>query len=980
MMTRKPAPQIRRESGSQTAPNSITPVSPTQKRAEEETSTKYIPAEPSHVEAPRKDTTFESISSSNPWESEQPSRHEHNAERAREEELPCSLKAGGGGRHENTIIIQELPPAPQAGSTEATPRSSWESQRSAELTIKDPVPEIQPPTRAAPVSSAVPQSTNPYHRKHSSSGNEALGGTPGELSSADIWGNHPSSVPLQHKAPFPPDPFSEPWMNFEAPPAEPIAVELGTSSNSQDIPGPLTEHNYNASDFPAEKAPLSYPRSMPSQDVQPLAFQSTEFPPTFSQGPVGHGVPIARTSAHESTLDGSADDGNRIPMPPPQIEDFGPQLPPRTTQESERYPAPSPPPSQLPKSDDQNFPPPKPPRPQQEQELPPPQPPRPPITQETGVVEVADGQKQREETAKTKRARETYQIRHVNWYDASSPTNPRRSPIMVQNANGPCPLLALVNALVLSTPVDYATALVETLRVREQVSLGLLLDAVIDELIGRNGDLPDVSDMYAFLVTLHTGMNVNPRFVPRETAVNLMDAPIDGDLVGNLNESRKPGGFEDTREMKLYSTFTIPLIHGWIPPKSHPATAALKRSATTYEDAQNLMFREEELEEKLQRQGLTPEEQVTLEDIASVKYFLSSTATQLTGYGLDTMTETMTPGTVSILFRNDHFSTLYRHPKSGQLLTLVTDMGYAGHDEVVWESLVDVSGEGCEFFSGDFRPVGNVPGDTNPPPKSEDEAGWTTVPSRSRRSALSNQLKVTNPDLPSLSRLEINDSTETPLSPSTEQEDHDLALAMQLQEEEEERDRQDAAARRREDELSQQYLNNSDASGRKTFPGFSTGATAGRGDPTPPPRGRGSGRATTTPIRPPPPRKSIDVDDAPPPSYEQAAQKPAYHPPAHHPAHPNASPGTSGGTQRPRPPPIRAGHTSAYTEHASSFGGSSSPYGQPRRGDLAVRNSRGGAIRGGGGVDPNLVRRRTGPPSSAVSLEDERREKDCVVM
>jgi hypothetical protein len=54
---------------------------------------------------------------------------------------------------------------------------------------------------------------------------------------------------------------------------------------------------------------------------------------------------------------------------------------------------------------------------------------------------------------KTKRQRsETYQIKQINWHDASSTINPRRSPILIQNANGPCPLLALVNALIISTP------------------------------------------------------------------------------------------------------------------------------------------------------------------------------------------------------------------------------------------------------------------------------------------------------------------------------------------------------------------------------------------------------------------------------------------------------------------------------------------------------------------------------------------------
>ena len=600
-----------------------------------------------------------------------------------------------------------------------------------------------------------------------------------------------------------------------------------------------------------------------------------------------------------------------------------------------------------------------------------------------------------DQSSKRIRASETYQIRLVNWFDASSPTNPRSSPIMVQNANGPCPLLALINALVLSTPSDLTTVLVETLRVREQVSLGLLLDAVIDELMsGRRGDaaqnLPDISELYAFLVTLHTGMNVNPRFVAyEETPINLMDAPLD--MPTSLNDLRKPGGFEDTKEMKLYQTFAVPLMHGWIPPRNHPAFAALKRAARTYEDAQNIMFREEELETKLKSQGLSTEEQLMLEDIGSLKYFLSSTATQLTGYGLDTITESLAPGAIAILFRNDHFSTLYRHPKSGQLLTLVTDMGYAGHDEVVWESLVDVSGEGCEFYAGDFRPVGHIVGDTqgqNGHPGQVDEEGWETVsrkPHNQPPTDKSNSQTLSS-DLPPLEYLQIKDSGPKVVAPNTEQEDHDLALAMQLQEEEEERSRRDAAARRREDELSQAYLNNADSSGRRTFPGFGRGAT-GASPPTVPPRGGrlstagrvGVGR-TTSGSQQQTTRRQSTSEDAPPPSYEQAAKGPAYHPPANHPAHPHASPATRGNpTTATRPQPGRnRQNSSAYSEHAAAYGSSLSTSVTPRRGG----HGRGRYPAGAGQLDgaPGIVRRRSDMVGTAAEEEDRAKEKECVVM
>lgn len=946
MTVRKPVNQTKRQPGAPAVPCPQTPLQQTWDAAGSIGRTDETLMEGIGNEPRRGQDMLEPDSGSNPWQSSGATLWDDQHERAMDG-LPSVLKAGGERELGSNGESEGMPAVLMVGSTEETPRSSWESQRSTLSNTYTSVPPILAPTRAAPVPPQSLHSTNPYFRPHTGNGRSPERGGFGGENIADIWGNGPA-VPqlpqenLQKQEPLR-HPFAEPWMNFDTSPVEqalpPPEALPKPPDNPWSLDQPPISNSGNNTDHQATVSPLP--------DVPPPIFYGVLDEPTYHtrHEPQSSSLPdleYARlnSKASEDPLEVSHDD-EKIPLDLSLVSDVGPPLPPRTSQEK--------------------------------QDQPPSQPPRPPKNHGIVTSEVSIGQRQVEESAKPKRAVETYQIRHINWYDASSPTNPRQSPIMVQNANGPCPLLALVNALVLSTPADYATALVETLRVREQVSLGLLLDAVIDELIGRNGDLSDVSDMYAFLLALHTGMNANPMFVPGESAINLMDAPIEENFATKAQESRKPGGFEDTREMKLYSTFAIPLIHGWIPPRNHPAFAALKRTARTYEDAQNLLFREEELEGKLQRQGLNSEEQIILEDIASVKYFLSSTATQLTGYGLDTMTETMAPASIAILFRNNHYSTLYKHPKSGQLLTLVTDMGYAGHDEVVWESLVDVNGEGCEFFSGDFRPVGNNVGETQDPTQSRDEQGWTTVNGRSRRPAASNQ-QSSHPDLPPLSTLNINDDTK-PLSPNTEQEDHDLALAMQLQEEEEERDRQEAAARRREDELSQAYLNSSDASGRRTFPGFSTGATGAQGGPSPPPRGRGSGRGRgTPPSRPTPPRNPVDTEDAPPPTYEQAAKGPAYHPPANH-TYPSSSPGNS--SQRPPPQPTRPRQSSAYSEHAASYGPQSpSPYGPSRRGH-GHRTSGSGAMRGGG-ADPGLLRRRTGSMVEEEARKD--KDKDCVVM
>ncbi|KAK3361073.1 hypothetical protein B0T24DRAFT_122628 [Lasiosphaeria ovina] len=640
---------------------------------------------------------------------------------------------------------------------------------------------------------------------------------------------------------------------------------------------------------------------------------------------------------------------------------------------------------------------------------------------------------------------ETYQIKNINWFDVTAAKNPRTSPILVQNANGPCPLVALVNALSLTTPADKTnTALVETLRSREQVSLGLLLDAVFDELMSErrtNSEvaLPDVGELYNFLKGLHTGMNVNPRFIPAPEVVNSFKRTS----LSHLHPTERsdltvPGTFEDTKEMALYATFSIPLIHGWLPAREEDVYDSFVRQATSYEDAQNLLFREEELEEKLSsdhHQGLTEDEQQIYQDILTIKSFLSISATQLTPWGLDVIRQSMKPGSVAILFRNDHFSTLYRHPQTLELLTLVTDAGYASHAEVVWESLADVNGEHAEFFSGDFRLVGGAShsqqsgGQVASPARNSNGDGWQTVQGRRGRSQ------------PTSSQAEPGGAS---APPTREQEDRDLALAMQLQEEEDERHRVEQERRRRESMLSEQFIEQqgrpTPASPRGGRGGGGRGgsdgayaAAAGRGAnangrggsrtslslATTAPTGRRSSSITNIPlsaitttataisqssstsargnargggaspaaarIRPtvqtvrsliPPRAQPVnrgpeDGLDDAPPSYEQAAKATAYVPPAGSPHHPASSPRHD----------VAGGPPSASGLAPPSLlpGGQSPASGAP---PAFAPQRTGRPPAGYPGSSGNVQGRyRQGvPPAGAAAASSSSRDRDCVVM
>ncbi|PHH89305.1 hypothetical protein CDD83_6317 [Cordyceps sp. RAO-2017] len=568
---------------------------------------------------------------------------------------------------------------------------------------------------------------------------------------------------------------------------------------------------------------------------------------------------------------------------------------------------------------------------------------------------------------------ETYQVKNIKWHDDKSASNPRTSPILIQNKNGPCPLVALVNALTLTTPADMPdTALVQVLRSREQVSLTLLLDAVFDELMSpRRTDsedaLPDVSDLYAFLMSLHTGMNVNPRFIPtpeivtayKRTSLTHLHPAERGDLI--------PGTFENTMEMSLYATFSIPLIHGWLPSRSDAAYEALERQAASYEEVQNILFHEEELEEKLSRPdgGLSDSEAKLYQDILAIKMFLRESATQLTPWGIEVIAKAMRPGTFAILFRNDHFSTLYCHPQSTQLLSLVTDAGYGSHDEVVWESLVDVNGERTEYLSGDFRVVGAGSSAASNAAAGEQRGGggggggggeWKTVPSKRGKG-----------------RQQGDDEAR----PSTkhEQEDRDLALALQLQEEEEQRHREEQARRRRESILSEQYIeqqahqpgpglavnrgarrggqsSGGGAAPERERPGTNGVNTAAAGEANQqqqqqqPPRQQ-QVRPLIPPRRPGVNRRPDSSGEEAPPSYEQASQVPAFVPPSGHPNHPGSS-------------PMASRQTSRTSLGGPGVGGSQVP-GRPLR-----------------PIGPPGGRKRAVSPG--VALGGQGRDRECVVM
>ena len=83
-----------------------------------------------------------------------------------------------------------------------------------------------------------------------------------------------------------------------------------------------------------------------------------------------------------------------------------------------------------------------------------------------------------------------------------------------------------------------------------------------------------------------------------------------------------------------------------------------------------------------------------------VQDFLADSASQLTPHGLMELHAGLKENEVAVLFRNNHFSTIFK--RAGKLYVLVTDQGYVTEHKVIWEELSDVGGN-TAFVDGAFQ-------------------------------------------------------------------------------------------------------------------------------------------------------------------------------------------------------------------------------------------------------------------------------------
>ncbi|XP_029023624.1 ubiquitin carboxyl-terminal hydrolase MINDY-1 [Betta splendens] len=273
-----------------------------------------------------------------------------------------------------------------------------------------------------------------------------------------------------------------------------------------------------------------------------------------------------------------------------------------------------------------------------------------------------------------------YLVKWITWKE-------KKTPIITQSENGPCPLLAIMNTLFLrwKAKLPAQTEVVTTEDLMAHLGECVLSVTPREKADGMELNFQqNMSDAMAVLPKLSTGLDVNVRF----TGVT---------------------DFEYTPECIVFDLLDIPLYHGWLVDPQSPEMVASVGKLSYNQLVEKIIDFKHSSDSSRVSEGLVAEQ------------FLESTATQLSYHGLCELNTTVKEGEISVFFRNNHFSTMIKH--KGHLYLLVTDQGFLQEEGLVWESLHNVEGDG-NFCDSDFRlchPPQRAPPSSTLPPSTQEQ-------------------------------------------------------------------------------------------------------------------------------------------------------------------------------------------------------------------------------------------------------------------
>ena len=268
--------------------------------------------------------------------------------------------------------------------------------------------------------------------------------------------------------------------------------------------------------------------------------------------------------------------------------------------------------------------------------------------------------------------------------------------IILQSENGPCPIIALANALILERKIDIPP---DTNSIGIEEVIQLVANAIfeVNNSQDTDGNLLEIDEVLDLLPKLVHGLDLNVIFTDVSS-------------------------FEFTREISVFDALHIPLLHGWIPENDETfgdLDSLLRNKSYNYLTLRLAAYKSALIDGDHEKTVASSEGNDDLVELlkegVAIDRFLSSTSSQLTFKGVVGLYANMSERQIAVLFRNNHFSLLFCI--DGQIFSLVTDVSFL-QESAVWELLDSNSLQGdSEFFDCQFQSLATAIPSPSPPPE-----------------------------------------------------------------------------------------------------------------------------------------------------------------------------------------------------------------------------------------------------------------------
>jgi len=261
-----------------------------------------------------------------------------------------------------------------------------------------------------------------------------------------------------------------------------------------------------------------------------------------------------------------------------------------------------------------------------------------------------------------------------------------RSHRVLQEQQGPCPLIGIFNVLLLRGSVSLDSHL-ELISFQEMIDhinryfekrLALRSFRDVDSEETAN-EIKNFEDARKHFPNLEKGLDINVKF-------------------------SEPEAFEFTTEVAMFDIYGIRLVHAWT---VDPQLTGLKFiREQSYNELTSFIL--SDLDEKSNLSDV----EIAIREQRKVlaRNFLQETSSQITAHGLFRLHEVITEGEICVLFRNNHFATITKN--KGKIYLLVTDRGLVNDTRrCYWQSLSTLDGDSV-FLDSSFRSLNSNYRDT----------------------------------------------------------------------------------------------------------------------------------------------------------------------------------------------------------------------------------------------------------------------------